>query len=89
MTNKITKLALIGALLVSGLSAAAFANASAAFAEGANVETIYNPNVPGLSATDEMSQRIFDYGRREQLRLEQPGNRFDNGSLDDGQKGSN
>jgi hypothetical protein len=89
MTNKITKLTLIGALLVSGLSVAAFANASAAFAEGANYETIYNPNMPGLSSTDEMSQRILDFGRREQLRLDQPVNRFDNGSLDDGQRDSN
>jgi hypothetical protein len=89
MTNKITKLAIIGALLVSGLSTAVFANASAAHAEGANLETIYNPNVPELSANDELSQRILDFGRREQLRLEQSGNRFGNGSFDDGQRGSN
>jgi hypothetical protein len=66
-----------------------FATASAAFAAGASYETIYNPNAPGLSANDEMSQRILDFSRREQLRLEQPENRFDNGMFDDGQKGSN
>jgi hypothetical protein len=82
------KLTLFSALLVSSLSAVAFAKASAAPAEAANFETIYNPNMPSLSATDELSQRIRDFGRREQLRLEQPDSWLGNGSLDAGQ-GSN
>ncbi len=60
MTNNIARLALIGALFSSTLSAAVFANPSVALAGGANYETIYNPNAPGLSATDEMSYCWYD-----------------------------
>ena len=65
-----------------------FATASAALAAGENLETIYNPNAPDLAASGDMSQTILDYGRHEQLILGQP-SRFDNGLLDDGQKGLN